>query len=282
MGKDSFEEHAVHGTADFPVGIYETHFSPEHHILFQLHYHREFELLLVTCGKIRIQLEGDTFYLSQGEGIFIHSGALHFAESVERQECGFIAIVFSPEFIAPKYENTYETYIRAALENDLLIPRFLTDDITSIIWETHEWFQSRRFGYELFIKSNLLRIMALCMAKAQLNCRRKNDNKMDVVKKALDYIHNNYQDNMTLQDLAEHAHVSREHLCRVFREVSESSPIVYLNRYRITQSAHLLRSTRKSISEISSDCGFNNSSYFNKLFLRFMKCTPKEYRRSHH
>lgn len=280
MGRNSFEEHVVHGTADFPVGIYETHFDPEHRILFPLHYHREFELLLVTCGKIRIQLEGDTFYLSQGEGLFINSGALHFAESAERKECGFIAIVFSPEFIAPKHENAYEAYIRPVLKNDLMIPRSLTDDITSIISETREWFQSRRFGYELFVKSNLLRIMALCMAKAQQNCHKKNDNKMDVAKNVLDYIHNNYQNNMTLQDLADQAHVSREHLCRVFREVSESSPIAYLNRYRIMQSAHLLNSTRKSISEISSDCGFNNSSYFNKLFLRFMKCTPKEYRRS--
>lgn len=61
MGRDSFEEHAIHGTVDFPVGIYDTHFEPAHRILFSLHYHREFELLLVTRGKVRLQLEGDTF-----------------------------------------------------------------------------------------------------------------------------------------------------------------------------------------------------------------------------
>lgn len=282
MRKDSFEEHVVHGTADFPVGIYGIHFDSEHRILFSLHYHREFELFLVTQGKIRIQLEGNTYHLGKGEGLFINSGALHSAESEEHQECGFIAIVFSPEFIAPKHENSYEIYIHSVLENELVIPRSLTSDIASIISETYEWFQSQSFGNELFIKSNLLRIMALCMVKAQQNCHRKNDSKMDVVKRVLDYIHNNYQNNMTLQDLADHAHVSREHLCRVFREVSESSPIAYLNRYRIMQSAYLLHSTRKSISEISSDCGFNNSSYFNKMFLRFMKCTPKEYRRKNH
>lgn len=97
---------------------------------------------------------------------------------------------------------------------------------------------------------------------------------MDVVKNAIDYIHNNYQNAITLQDMADHTHVSREHLCRVFKEVAESSPVVYLNRYRVLQSAYLLRDTCKSISEISSQCGFNNSSYFNKLFLRFLKCTP--------
>ena len=281
MGRDSFEEHAIHGTVDFPVGIYDTHFEPAHRILFSLHYHREFELLLVTRGKVRLQLEGDTFYLNQGEGIFINSGALHSAESSEHQECGFIAIVFSPEFIAAKHENSYETYIRSVMDNELVIPRPLTDDIIAIMRETNGWFQSRSFGYELFIKSNLLHIMALCMAKARQSRRRKNDNKMDVVKNAIDYIHNNYQNAITLQDMADHTHVSREHLCRVFKEVAESSPVVYLNRYRVLQSAYLLRDTCKSISEISSQCGFTNSSYFNKLFLRFLKCTPGEYRRKH-
>ncbi|RGF95145.1 AraC family transcriptional regulator [Firmicutes bacterium AM55-24TS] len=72
--------------------------------------------------------------------------------------------------------------------------------------------------------------------------------------------------------------MSKEHLCCIFRDISDTSPIVYLNRYRTTQSAYMLRNTNKSISEISSLCGFNNGSYFDKMFMRFMKCTPSEYR----
>lgn len=51
-------------------------------------------------------------------------------------------------------------------------------------------------------------------------------------------------------------------------------------RYRILQSCHLLQETDKKIGEIANLTGFNNISYFNKVFLKTIGCTPKEYRNS--
>lgn len=269
----------IHGTADFPVGVYNLNFDSKSDVLFPLHYHREFEILVITKGKVKLQLEGTTVYLAEGEGIFINSGMLHSAVQEEGVASGFTAIVFLPEFIASEYEELYKRYIRTLMKNELIFSHTLPQEAVSLALETSRIFQTAEFGYELAVKGNLTRILARCIAGAERDVGAGSDHKADSVRMALDYIHENYGSEISLSELAAHAHVSREHLCRIFREVSEFSPIVYLNRYRIIQSAYMLQNTDKSISEIASCCGFNHCSYFNKLFLRFMKCSPTEYRR---
>ncbi|MCH5213088.1 MAG: helix-turn-helix transcriptional regulator [Oscillospiraceae bacterium] len=280
MIREIYEEHVTHGTADFPVGIYDNHFPAGISELFPLHYHKQFEFLVMTEGASMLQLENETIPLHKGEGVFINSGTLHHAVPADNSECSFAAIVFSPEFIAAKHEELYDRYIRSVIQKELAVPLMLTDDIKNLILNTNELFKSQRFGTELLIKSNIIRMTAMCIMAAERRRETKHDIKSDIVKNVLDYIHNNYAAPISLYDLASRSHISKEHLCRVFKERADYSPIVYLNRYRIMQSAYMLRSTDKSVSEIAFTCGFNNSSYFNKLFMRFMNCSPTDYRRN--
>lgn len=107
MERKFLEEHLIRGTADLPVGIYSVDAAKEGHI--PLHYHREFEFLVVTHGKAKIQLEGNAVYLNSSEGIFINSQTLHSSVNItENDGFSFMAIVFSPELIAPEYDNLYK------------------------------------------------------------------------------------------------------------------------------------------------------------------------------
>ena len=277
MERKFLEEHLIRGTADLPVGIYSVDAAKEGHI--PLHYHREFEFLVVTHVKAKIQLEGNAVYLNSSEGIFINSQTLHTSVNItENDDFSFIAIVFSPELIAPEYDNLYKRFIRPIIKNKFALPVVLPDEIVNIIMKTKKISDRADFGYELAIKGNILQMLSIYIANAEKHSYTKNTIQSEIVKKTLDYIHMNYPNAITLRDLASHAHISKEHLCCIFRDISDTSPIVYLNRYRTTQSAYMLRNTNKSISEISSLCGFNNGSYFDKMFMRFMKCTPSEYR----
>ena len=58
-----------------------------------------------------------------------------------------------------------------------------------------------------------------------------------------------------------------------------TTPVEFLNRYRVHLAAELLLDTAKSITEISRECGFGSNSYFSKVFQRTMHCMPKDYRR---
>ncbi|WP_083461380.1 helix-turn-helix domain-containing protein [Cellulosilyticum ruminicola] len=75
-------------------------------------------------------------------------------------------------------------------------------------------------------------------------------------------------------------HISQGQLCRFFKGMTQMSVIEYLNYYRISKSIQLLDSTDKQISEIALDVGFNNISYYNKIFKYYIHMTPMVYRKS--
>ena len=277
MSREFPAENAVHGTVGFPVGIYEVSGEREDGSVLDLHYHREPELFVARTDGINIILDGESRALRKGQGVYINSGVLHRART-DRDRFGFFAVVFSPEFTAEKYSEPYEKYIRPMICGEVAVPAMLDETVTGLVSDIVRAFSERRRGYELYIKSCLTRVMAELAAAARDTGKRKSDGGTEVVKSVLDLIRERYAEDLTLKDMADCAHLSREYLCRVFRSVSELSPIAYLNRYRIEQSALLLRGGTDSISNVAMKCGFNGSSYFCRQFVRFMKCTPSEYR----
>ena len=134
---------------------------------------------------------------------------------------------------------------------------------------------------ELLIKSNLLRIwhyLCLDAEATSFTLKKKADERVRMIKQILQYIQENYARNLTLCGLAAYFHMSEGQFCRIFKQTMKMSPMQYLMRYRILQSCRLLQDTDKKIGEIANLSGFNNISYFNKVFLQTIGCTPREYR----
>ena len=84
---------------------------------------------------------------------------------------------------------------------------------------------------------------------------------------------------ITVRDAAERFSYSQSHFMYYFLLYMGISFVEYLNRYRISRAAGLLRATERPISLIARDCGFDNLSYFNRLFRRDYGMTPGEYRK---
>ena len=85
---------------------------------------------------------------------------------------------------------------------------------------------------------------------------------------------------LSLDDLAEVAGMNPKYFCRVFRSLTNHSPVDYLNFYRIEQAANLLDSTDLPVTEVGNQCGFWESSYFTKVFRKYKGVTPARYRQS--
>lgn len=92
------------------------------------------------------------------------------------------------------------------------------------------------------------------------------------------YINRNYQENITLDSLAERFHISRYYLSHMFRKNTGFSLIQYLTQRRIGEAQILLQSSDKSAADISLMVGFSSASYFNNVFHRYVGMTPVEYR----
>jgi AraC-like DNA-binding protein len=92
-----------------------------------------------------------------------------------------------------------------------------------------------------------------------------------------DYIQKHLAESMNVETLAHIAHTSKPSLYRHFREKYALSPIEYINHERLTKAVRLMDTTTKSIQEIGQAVGFENTSYFIKLFHLRFGVTPKQY-----
>jgi len=83
------------------------------------------------------------------------------------------------------------------------------------------------------------------------------------------------------EGLIEAAGRSQAHVCRAARRYLGLSPTQYVNRIRIQHAAMLLGDTQRQVAAIAEDCGFENLSYFHRLFREQYGTTPRGYRQRH-
>ena len=96
--------------------------------------------------------------------------------------------------------------------------------------------------------------------------------------RAVSYINAHYMDKLTLRDLASALFLNESSLSKLFRQELGSSFTDYLNRIRIEHSTELMRNTDRSLLEISGLVGFDDQSYFTKIFKKVTGTTPRQYK----
>ena len=94
------------------------------------------------------------------------------------------------------------------------------------------------------------------------------------------FIEQNFFRKITLQEIAQSANISKSEALRCFQKIVNMTPIQYVNEYRLYRAKKLLLETNKTIMEISIMTGFESASYFNRLFKKIYKMTPKEMRQN--
>jgi AraC-like DNA-binding protein len=99
-----------------------------------------------------------------------------------------------------------------------------------------------------------------------------------VVKRAISYIQHHSACALSRQQIAEAVGVSKNYLTQIFHQELGISPWEYLSRYRIKQARELLRETNASVTAIAAQVGFEDASYFGRVFRKQVGCSPQAYR----
>lgn len=97
--------------------------------------------------------------------------------------------------------------------------------------------------------------------------------------RARSYIRQHFQQEMTVDEIAAYAGISRSYLSQLFAEHLGYSAVEYIQAVRCDQAAYLLRTTRFAIVDIASEVGFNSRQHFARTFHRIYGMTPNQYRR---
>lgn len=116
-----------------------------------------------------------------------------------------------------------------------------------------------------------------------INCKEilnGNDKSSVILKEILDYIHEHYQKDISMQDVARRVNYSEAYFCKIFKKSFNMSFTTYLTNFRIKQAQKLLRDPLINIKDIGSAVGYSDSNYFAKVFKRVTGQNPSEYRGS--
>lgn len=283
------QEQLPHGNAMFPFMIHEVSSDTRTEERIACHWHEEIEILVVTKGSAVLILNNDRYELKEGYVAFILPNHLHLVTVLLGDTFDFYAVVFHPDLLSSFIQDVIQQqYFDSVLQENILFPTVLSAQeakefgIADVLSDISALFAKKEPCFELLIKARLYVVWSLYYLHGTSSAsvsERTSDYRIALVKSIIDYIHTHYESQITLDILAAYFHLSREHLCRLFKKMTRMSPIEYLNFYRISTSTRLLRETDHEISDIALEIGFNNISYFNRTFKRYMHVTPGEYRK---
>ncbi|WP_150265104.1 AraC family transcriptional regulator [Paenibacillus tepidiphilus] len=284
------KEDRVHGDVMFPLAAYWIELPAGTHIL-DTHWHEEAEFFLLQEGEITFQVDTDYFPLKPGEAVFIESGDIHAAHVLKEGPCRFCALVFHQSLLASaQYDAIQQSVILPLQEKRQSFPRHMTPEIP---WQAELIAQLERMleayaikmpGFEAFMKGTLLIMLSQIVAAPGRAVNHSQSDSADTtkinrLKTVILYIQENYREPIRLSDLSELIPMSEGQFSRFFKAMTRKTPVDYINSYRIRQAADLLQQTDRKISDIALEVGFDNVSYFIKVFRKGMKCSPSEFRK---
>ena len=287
LDKDNRELHP-HGTLDFPCAAYLGDYTDREDSAIPWHWHEEMEIAYVNSGQVKLQIPGKTFHLKEGEAFFINSNILHYA--IGEPYCQLHSLVFNPALVIGHKESVFALkYIDPLRDSNLvdgyrLSPKNANDKkmITCFI-DAYQGNISEQDGFEFIVRENLSRICFYLYDKNKDKIETEDTSPGQDqirIRRMLDFIHEQYTENINLAQVAEAANIGERECLRCFQRVLQVSPMQYLIKYRIMQGAALLTLLPDStISDISMQCGFASPSNFTLLFQRFFRCSPRDYRK---
>lgn len=99
-----------------------------------------------------------------------------------------------------------------------------------------------------------------------------------VLRKAVEYLHAHYSEQVTLNEVAEHTFVSTYYISRMFKREMGKNFVDYLNEIRVEKAKEMLKDVRFKTYEIAEKVGIPDAHYFSRMFKKYVGITPTEYR----
>ena len=281
---ETLRETVRHGSSSYPFAYYPEDIWQFDFHRVDWHWHHELEFLFVAKGTAICLVGTNKIELHQGCGLFINSSILH---RFETQGSTFVPnIVFSPTLLAPESSLIYEKYISPVINSSIEYQIFNPHTT----WQNHVLqllsqvlaLQETDENNELCTIQLLFKIWDIMtkhidLASSSSDLYRFN-HKQARLQTMMQYIHDHYTEEITLETIAASASISKSGALHIFQSGIHISPVAYLIQYRLAQAAEQLYTTQKSVSSIAEETGFASSGYFCRKFRQHYHMSPNEYR----
>jgi len=252
-----------------------------------LHWHEDIEIIYLVEGKLRVGINSKIYQLYARDILFIPPGSAHcfFAEKEYSNRCviqfrisifdSFLSGIQDTKAIKPMFNST--TLLNPGNPLHTLLER----QINQLIDENN----NKALGYKLILKARLYDLagnLLRHMPKNEQQTEEVSSQKETLLRldKVFQYINENYQDRIDLNDITKTAGLSKYYFTRFFKENVGVTFIDYLNSFRVAKSEWLLLNSDEPVIEIAYKCGFNSVKTFNRVFKNLKGASPVAYKKT--
>ncbi|MGN0916065.1 MAG: helix-turn-helix domain-containing protein [Succinivibrio sp.] len=281
------KEMVNHGPRSFPLACYENKTPESKNELYEAHWHQEVEIIFCDEGVLELGVDSNVFSLKAPAIAIIPSKLVH----ILNQKAGSSQryLLFKSEIINLAY---YDQFIYSVIDSlsdsssGVMILDSKPDNYATIKECSSFIFANcnKRDAEKRFeCKVNLLKLI-LELKKAGLIESSRSGSDFEITrhqrfKDLLNWIREHHSGPLTVTDAATRMNFSEAYFCRYFKKTTRMSFTEYVNDYRLEQAGDEILEGKKTLSEIAASHGFENESYFFRLFKKKYGMTPLEYKK---
>lgn len=282
----NYREVKSHTTAEFPYNTYLCSI-PKDFPQVPLHWHAELELIVIKKGRGIVSVDLEKRSVSSGDIILIRPGQLHSIEQDQDHIMEYENIILKPELlISGENDLCAVRFILPFINGDIPSETFLTPvlsyyrDVSEYIRQIDLLCDARTEGYQLAVKGLLFQFFYMLISNRlkKETAPASRTKSLEKMKTILKYVEEHYAEHISIDDMASLTYYSKSHFMKFFKQRMGTGFIEYLNEYRLTMAKRLLKSSDASVLEIAEQSGFDNLSYFNRVFKRKYGMPPGKWR----
>jgi AraC family transcriptional activator of pobA len=247
------------------------------------HKHLFYELFLVSSGAMIHNADFKEFQLSANTLFFISQGQLHiWAKNIIKPLVGF-RLMFTESFMTQNFIKPNFLFELVYLNNIYFNP-LLTVEPNAKIYTYFELLQQEyedqnRNTHNLQAMVFLILNEIQKIAIKQIDNQAQSTNDLSLYKQFLYAVENSFHQNISIDQYAESLCISTRQLSRIVKNITNLTLNQVIQNRRILEAKRLLKYSTYSIGEISFCCGFEDTSYFIRLFKKMENCTPTEFKK---
>ncbi len=250
------------------------------------HFHTFFELCILLCPNAIHFIEGIPYEVQAFDIVGIFPNRLHKTQYPAGKPCKRLIIQFNIPTHVAGLSNEYEQLL-SIFNRDVPIFRFDSELQKRLYGKLNDIYQlapKKDPMRNLIIHQKFIEFLILLFLNQDSNIYSNETQMSDMDKKIYSvagYIHAHYPEDLSLDLLAEKFCISASYLSHKFKQVTGFSVTDYIQMTRIRNVQALLINTHIPITEVSSPCGFNCFSQFNRVFRKHIGMSPSLYRKRH-
>ena len=235
------------------------------------HTHNHMELFYIVGGKGQFLIQDQLYPVNANNLVIINPNVPHTEVSLNAQPLEYIVLGIEGVELASSEQSNGRFS---------MLDHFESVEISGCLRNILREMELKSTGYEdvcqAYMEILIIRLMRSTALSVPAQPQQISANRQCAAVKR--YIDQHFKETLTLDQLAEEAHMNKFYLSHAFKQEFGVSPINYLISCRIEESKYLLAETDLSMSQIAQLLGFSSLSYFSQVFRRTQAVSPKEYR----